>query len=219
MYIDIHRHSSDSGDADVVLRNVFHNEHGRVLSENYCSVGLHPWHINRASLVRDLGLVGKMALQSNVLAIGETGLDKAVDIDIETQREAFRAQAEIAKMANKPLIIHCVKAYDELLSLRKNSRHKQPWIFHWFNAAPQTAFDLIAKGCYLSFGITLFKEEGKAFKSFGQIPLDRVFFETDDVGLSIKEVYEKAAFLRNITMDKLMGQIKLNFKNCFGKSL
>lgn len=219
MLIDIHRHSADKGKADIVLRNLFHSETSLVGEEKYCSVGLHPWHVNSENLKSDLKQIEESAIQKNVLAIGETGLDKKVDIDIEIQRQAFLHQIEIAKSVEKPIIIHCVKAYDELLSIRKNSNHKQPWIFHWFNAAPQTAFDLIGKGCYLSFGIMLFKEESKAYQSFWKIPLKNVFLETDDVDITITEVYEKAAQLKNISLETLQKQIESNFKACFGIQL
>jgi TatD DNase family protein len=219
MFIDIHRHRADKGKANLVLRNLFHSETDIVSTEAYCSVGLHPWHIKAENLNSDLNLVEVAVQNKNVFAIGETGIDKAKDIDLELQRKAFMHQIEIAKSVNKPLIIHCVKAYDELLSDRKNSQHNQPWIFHWFNAAPQTAFDLIGKGCYLSFGIMLFKEESKALKAFQQIPIESVFFETDDVDISITEVYEKAARLKNISIETLQNQIEHNFKTCFGIQL
>jgi TatD DNase family protein len=216
MYIDIHRHSSDSGKADLVLRNLFHNQTDQVSHTPFCSVGLHPWHILENLIKSDVKLIQAASGFKNVLAIGETGLDKAVTVDLEFQREVFLSQIEIAKMVNKPLVIHCVRAYDELLSFRKNANHNQPWIFHWFNAAPQTAFDLINKGCYLSFGHMLFKEESKAFKSFLQIPLQSVFLETDDIDVSIIEVYERAARLKNISVGFLQNQIEANFNNCFG---
>jgi TatD DNase family protein len=216
MYIDIHRHSADKGKADVVLRNLFHNETNQVSTEKFCSVGLHPWHCKSESIDRDIELVKECARNKNVIAIGETGIDKAVSFDFEIQRKAFLEQIEIAKNAGKPMIIHCVKAYDKLLSIRKNAGHKHPWIIHWFNAAPQTAFDLISKGCYLSFGIMLFKEESKAFKAFHQIPLDRFFFETDDVDITIREVYEKAAIMKKLPIETLQKQIELNFTACFG---
>lgn len=216
MYIDIHRHSSDNGKANFVLRNLFHNQTEQVSQTPYCSVGLHPWHVSEGLINSSIDFVEVASNSKNVLAIGETGIDKAVAIDLDLQREAFQSQIEIAKKVSKPLIIHCVKAYDELLSFRKNANHNQPWIFHWFNAAPQTAFDFIGKGCFLSFGHMLFKEESKAFKSFLKIPLDSFFLETDDVDVSIVEVYERAAWLKNISIGVLMKQIEANFETCFG---
>jgi TatD DNase family protein len=62
----------------------------------------------------------------------------------------------------------------------------------------------------------LFKEESKAFKSFLKLPLENIFLETDDADISIDEVYEKAARLKNIALEQLQVQIELNYESCFG---
>ena len=219
MYLDIHRHSSDKGLADKVLRNIFHNETETLKQIDMCSVGLHPWHVKGDCLDLDIKSVKEAALNTNVLAIGETGLDKAVKVDIEHQRRAFKNQIEIAERNNKPMVIHCVRAYDELQAYRKKANQKIPWIFHWFNASSQTAFDLIGKGCYLSFGHMLFKENSKALKAFKEIPLERIFLETDDANVTIQDVYHQAATLKQIDVDELKAQINKNFEQCFRRAL
>ncbi|QQS49828.1 MAG: TatD family hydrolase [Bacteroidota bacterium] len=216
MYIDIHRHSADRGEADLVVRNLYHTEVSEIQQTPYCSVGVHPWHIHEAVSQDIIDKLGNSAKNSHVLAIGETGLDKSIETKLEWQLDAFQKQLEIAKSINKPMIIHCVRAYNELQLLRKNSAHQQAWIFHWFNASAQTAFDLIHKGCYLSFGHMLFKENTKAYQAFLEIPVERIFLETDDAAISIKEVYAKAAGLKHLSGEQMQAQIKSNFKHCFG---
>ncbi len=219
MYIDIHRHSANKGEADLVMRNLYHTEIAEIPITPFCSVGLHPWHIHESVPQEIFDAIGHSAINSQVLAIGETGLDKAIETKLEWQLDAFQKQVEIAKKYNKPMIIHCVRAYNELQLIRKNSHHKQPWIFHWFNASAHTAFDLINKGCYLSFGHMLFKENSKAYRAFLEIPVERIFLETDDAAISIKEVYARAADLRGMVYEKMQEQIKNNFKTCFGIEL
>ena len=85
MYIDIHRHSADKGKADLVMRNLFHNETSHVLDTRFCSVGLHPWHVNKETLDEDLKCVNDAAGLQNVIALGETGIDKAISVDHEIQ--------------------------------------------------------------------------------------------------------------------------------------
>ena len=182
MYLDIHRHSSTKGKADKVLRNLFHCETSEIENTDFCSVGLHPWHVKKDTLQHDIELVRSSAPEKKVFAIGEVGLDKAIDTSLEIQQKAFSAQIEIAKELKKPMIIHCVRAYNELLAFRKSSKHNNPWIIHWYNASSQIGFELIEKGCLLSFGHMLFKETSKAYKTFLEIPLKYVFFETDDAG-------------------------------------
>lgn len=219
MFLDIHRHSSDKGKADKVLRNLFHNQTEQISTTDFCSIGLHPWHVSEKTLSNDIMQVKNSVSEEKVYAIGEAGIDKTIKTDLLTQREAFVEQIELAKLTEKPMIIHCVRAYDELQSFRKKSEHKQPWIFHWYNASPQTGFDLISKGCYLSFGHMLFKETSKAFRTFMEVPIDNIFFETDDADISIKEVYKRASELKRISITKLQKQINTNFSTCFGIEL
>lgn len=216
MFLDIHRHSNNRGKASFMLRNLFHNQTEELASTLYSSVGLHPWHVTSKCLESDISQIEKIANTQNVLAIGECGIDKICKSDLSAQRNAFQLQINIAKAAAKPMLIHCVKAYDELQAYRKNSKHQQAWIFHWYNAAPQTGLDLIDKGCYLSFGHTLFENNSKACKTFVEIPLNRIFLETDDAAVNIEEVYHQAAKLRNIPLTNLQEQIRTNFSDCFG---
>ncbi len=219
MYIDIHRHSSNKGQADIVLRNLFPEEKEEKEEKGFYSIGLHPWHIKNSDTKFKLGLVSEAAKNTSVIAIGETGIDKAIDTDIDTQKQIFSAQIEIAKITKKPIIIHCVRAYNELLKIRNESKHEKPWIIHWFNASPEMGKDLIRKGCYLSFGTTLFKENSKAFRTFIQTPVEHMFFETDDAQISIIDVYKKAAKHKQISIEKLQEQIIKNFYKCFGIKL
>ncbi len=219
MYIDIHRHSSNPGKADIMLRNLYPEEIGEIQQDKFYSVGLHPWHIASSDYNSELDAVSKASKINEVLAIGETGLDKGIDTDIQIQTDIFHEHIEIAKTANKPIIIHCIKAYNDLVKTRKESKHSQPWIIHWFNASPEMGKDLIRKNCYLSFGISLFKENSKARKTFIEEPLDRIFLETDDASVTIAEVYHKAAELKGISKELLDLQIKKNFNDCFSTSL
>ncbi|MBN1117166.1 MAG: TatD family hydrolase [Bacteroidales bacterium] len=219
MLIDIHRHSSDKQDADIMLRNIFHTQTSEIASSGYYSVGLHPWHINIKDISESIEQVKYASRLSSVLAIGETGIDKAIDTDIDIQLKVFKKHIDIAKETKKVIVIHCVRAYDLLLSVMKEANHKHPWIIHWYNASPQMGSELIKKGAYLSFGHMLFKENSNAFKTFLNIPLDKLFFETDDADVSIWDVYTRASELKNIPLKKLEEQIENNFFTCFGIKL
>jgi TatD DNase family protein len=200
----------------VLLLNVFPQDTDTLGRKGFYSIGLHPWHVKDATFTRDIAAVNEAAGNPNVLAIGEIGLDKKIDVSYIDQLRAFEQQLEIAEKLKKPVIIHCVKAYDDILSLRKKSNHSIPWIIHWFNASEQIAGELIKGNCYLSFGKMLFKENSKAFSVFENIPMNKVFFETDDTGVSIAQVYIKAAQIRNIPLNELKELVKNNFTTCFG---
>jgi len=219
MWIDIHRHANDSGSANVVVRNLFHDQKNEIETGRWYSIGLHPWHVKADSIHDDIARVEEMAGHPQIIAIGETGLDKSIIIPFDLQIRAFEAQIEIAKTMNKPMIIHCVKAYNEVLKMKIRSKQQKPWIIHWFNAIREMGEQLTNRDFYLSFGHMLFDSRSKAYKSFPYIPLDRIFFETDDTGYRIDEVYDRATRLRNIDLRSLKDTIQQNFIQCFGVQL
>jgi TatD DNase family protein len=219
MYIDIHVHNDYSDEDTMLLLNLFPGDADKMNPSVYYSIGLHPWYVNDKTFDSDIDIINQVAVNPNVLAIGEIGLDKKTDVPYINQLRAFEQQLEIAGKLKKPVIIHCVKAYDDILSIRKKFNQSIPWIIHWFNAGEQIAGELIKYNCYLSFGRMLFKENSKAFGVFKSMPLDRVFFETDDTGVGILQVYQKAAHARNVSLVELQKLIKNNFNNCFGDLL
>lgn len=216
MYIDIHVHNRYEDDDVMLLLNLFPGDTDKIGPSGYYSVGLHPWHINDAALTSDISAVNEAAGNPKVLAIGEIGLDKKIAVPYIDQLKVFEQQLEIAEKFKKPVIIHCVKAYDDILSIRKKFSQVIPWIIHWFSASEQIAAELIKSNCYLSFGQMLFKENSRAYGVFKNMSLNHVFFETDDTGVSISQVYQKAAQVRNVSLAELQKQTKNNFNNCFG---
>ena len=219
MYIDIHAHNNYQEENTALLLNVFPQDVQVLNKKGFYSVGLHPWYVNKNTISKDISIVKTASENPHVIAIGEIGLDKKTDISYYDQLQAFEQQLAIAEDLKKPVIIHCVKAYDDILSIRKKSNRSIPWIFHWFNSSEQIAGEILKYNGYLSFGIMLFKENSKAFKVFQQMPLNKVFLETDDLDISILQAYEKAAKRRNIPLEDLTDQILSNFKTCFGDIL
>lgn len=215
-FIDIHTHGHYRKQDVIVVQNLFPGQENQLGNGNYFSIGLHPWNVKRKNMDKSIDWISVHADNADVIAIGEIGLDKSIESAWDVQTEAFEKQLSVAEKTGKPVILHCVRAYNEMIAYRKQAGNKIPWIFHWFNANLNTAEQLIDKNCYLSFGHMLFKENSRAFKAFGLVPLNAVFFETDDTGYSIYEIYEQAARLRNINMHELQAQIEGNFSKCFG---
>lgn len=214
-YIDIHTHTYAPADDTIVLLNVFPGDDAVTLNEAYKSIGEHPWHINEERWPMAKKAIEKAMNNNTVIAIGETGLDKKTNTDFKLQTKVFLEHLSIAETYRRPVVIHCVKAYSEILAIRNKSDQSIPWIFHWFNSDENMAREIIRKNGYVSFGIMLFKEESKAFRTFNKLPPDHIFLETDDAGYSIAEVYDRAAFLRNCDIKSLQKQIIGNFARCF----
>ncbi|MFN8206132.1 MAG: TatD family hydrolase [Bacteroidales bacterium] len=213
-FIDIHTHSPRS--AGIYVMNVFAQD---LIPDfrpaNPCTVGLHPWHLTETDCINALAALEKAAAHQLVVGIGECGLDKNISTPLNIQEENFLKQLEIAEKFQKPAIIHCVKAYSEMLHIRKRNKWKKPWLFHWFNASREVAADLLDTGCYLSFGRSLLHPNGKNAVVLRNVPTDRIFFETDDAEISIVSVYEKASQVMEIPVDELKKIIRSNYQKLF----
>ncbi len=214
-YCDIHTHTRYVDDEAVLLVNIFPDENASLATPGYYSAGLHPWYADAPGREQKMTLVRNWVAKPQVIAVGETGLDKCATSDYFIQQKIFEEHLEISSSAHKPVIIHCVRAYSEMLAYRNKSDISIPWIFHWFNAHRQIADQLIHKNCYLSFGHMLFAENSKAFQVFSSVDLNYVFFETDDSGYSIREIYAKAAEIKKLSVATLQEQIMVNFARCF----
>ena len=113
------------------------------------SVGIHPWYIY--DVEEQLTDLKRQAMLPGVVAIGETGLDKLVEASLECQQEIFKVSAAFAENLGIFLIIHCVKAWDELIALKKELKPRMPWVIHGFRGNAVLARQLIRQGFYLSF--------------------------------------------------------------------
>jgi TatD DNase family protein len=212
-YINIHSHLPQADD-EISILNVRADEH-QISSGQYVSIGIHPWHINEYNITEALSFIDSAASKQNVLAIGECGLDKLINEPLKLQEQIFIDQIKIAEKFNKPLIIHCVKAFDDLIRIKKENKISVPMIIHGYNNNEQIARQLLQNDFYLSFGKALLEDGSNAQKIFPQIETDKIFLETDDSDVSIKSIFEKAASLKNISINKLKEKTISNFNNVF----
>ncbi len=217
-YIDIHTHKAYN-DKNLYVTNVFPKELKSDLSFlRFFSCGIHPWYIkNDADMEAQLQLVEKEIARENFMALGEAGLDKLCDTPWKLQQAAFKKQIAISENSRKPMIIHCVKAWDDILHFRKAEKPQNIWIIHGFNSSEQMAKQLIACGCLLSFGSLILRSDSKAAKILSALNQEDFFLETDDADMNIQKIYEKASEIRNVDMEKLKAQQYKNFERIFGK--
>lgn len=211
-YIDIHTHDTRPSAQALRIVNVY--EHFDTIPETgWFSAGLHPWHLQEPI---DLSPLRTVAIQPNVLAIGECGLDKVCTTDWDLQLSAFTQQIDLANNIGMPLIIHCVRAWEEVITTLKHHKVSVPVIFHGFNKS-NIASRLIDYGYYLSFGKALLSPGSPATAAITSVPADRYFLETDDAHLSITDIYAAAATLRQTEQDDVILQLRQNFKTVFNR--
>jgi TatD DNase family protein len=218
-YIDIHSHRQENSIGSVLTIFNMPFSSNKIPENIFFSIGCHPWNVKEISAEK-IELQLKSFLQKEkLIAIGEIGLDRHIDSDIELQKIAFKTQLDMACTFNKPTIIHCVRAYSDLLNTLKNENINIPLILHNYNGNSDQTERLLKFNCYFSFGKSLFQNRPKLEKTFQQIPLSRLFLETDESEISIQAVYAKAAEIRNIPLQQLMNQLKQNFIVIFGENI
>lgn len=211
MFINTHTHRQVY-DAKVELVSLSPDKRENL---NHYSYGIHPWKVNKEELDWQLKTLERVCTEARCLAIGECGLDKVCQVDLELQIEAFNAQIRLANLINKPLIVHCVKAFNELLNCLAHNDNKVPVIIHGFNNNENIADLLLDKGCILSFGKALLAYESNASIVIRKTGRKKFLLETDDSDISIKYIYHKAAELLGVDEHSLKIQMQANFEQVF----
>ncbi|MGL5785227.1 MAG: TatD family hydrolase [Bacteroidales bacterium] len=207
MFIDIHTHHADNKPNILEVIQMDPREL-KMTGDKLFSLGVHPWETEDAEICESAFYALQRLITNGLIpfAIGECGIDKLRGGAIDFQISIFEKQIQISEELQIPLIIHCVKAWDELIRLYKEHKPKQPWIIHGFRGKTQLANQLLScPNLFLSFGLSYNTETWK------NVPLDRVFLETDTVHQSIESIYYKAAKERNIDLNDFISQIECNF--------
>ena len=210
--VDIHTHRLPRIPGTAIVNcypDVFAPKEGE-----WYSVGIHPWHVPAAvtSNVRcEMNVLSSLIGHPQVLAVGEAGLDKLADAPQAVQIEVFEYQARLSMELGKPLVIHLVKAMDELLKLKRQIKPTNPWIIHGFRGKAVLAEEYLRHGFYLSFG-EKYQEEALRIT-----PSGRLFLETDESDVPIADVYSRAAQVRCVSLAELTEALQENIAKVFFK--
>ncbi|MFQ3305259.1 MAG: TatD DNase family protein [Polaribacter sp.] len=213
VFFDVHTHKKTSLENVFSIVNTYPNSIDFTLP---FSIGMHPWFINEYQIEEDLLIIEKKLQEKNCFALGECGLDKFIATDFELQKLVFKKQIILSENYQKPLIIHCVKAFQEVIAFKKECNPRQIWVLHGFYKNLQVAKSLLKNGFMLSFGAEIINNK-KLQEVVSEIPLASILLETDAAATEITAVYEKVADIKNIEVVMLQQQIKQNFKNIFKK--
>jgi TatD DNase family protein len=214
-FIDIHSHRYVQEDGVFRISNVFTSDFPKIPADLPLSIGLHPWYLNEQSIHELPDVLNQVLKLPNILAVGEAGLDRVIKKPVEEQLPVFRRQIEFSTSYQKPLIIHCVKAFPELLKLRKEYKEPAAWIVHGFNASKDVAAECVEAGIYISLSQRLFRNPEKARKITGVVPLSMIFAETDDETMSIQEVYDLISQFYGVSLTEVKRNIYENFRRIY----
>ncbi|KQB42275.1 TatD family hydrolase [Flavobacterium aquidurense] len=213
-FFNFHTHQFTNQSNILELVNQYPNSFDASIA--YYSIGIHPWYIQEDRIDQDLKIIEEKLQTQNCLAIGECGLDKRIEIRLEQQIIVFEKQLALAEKYKKPVVIHCVAAFQEVIAIKKKMNISVPMIIHGFSKKSQIAQQLIAAGFYLSFGKYLLKNP-ELKTVFQDVPNNRFFLETDTIEESIQQVYDVASEYKNITIKELQEVIASNFASVFEK--
>ena len=214
-YIDIHVHGGSPASGIFILESLMaHEEKLPVdVSGVAYTYGIHPWFLNEENHKQLISSVENAVIQPEIIAIGEAGFDRLRGPSPELQRRVFEEQIIISEKILKPVVIHCVRAWDELLAVHKKLRPKMPWLIHGFRGNVELADQLLTKGMFLSFWFE-FVLRPESRNLLRHLPADRIFLETDGADVDIRSIYNKVSTDLDISVDELKSIILKNFNKC-----
>ena len=198
MVVNIHTHQRSAAVNPAII-NVSFDEAEKIYASQetgFFSVGIHPWDVNEYADTQ-LEKLEKYLTDKRFVALGECGLDKNSNVPLAKQLFVFNKQIEISERMRKPLIVHCVGCFNELLELKTKLKPRQLWIIHGFRGKPQLARQILKNGCALSFG-EHFNEE-----SVRVTPTESLYIETDESHVPVEDIYAKIAAIKNCTPNEL----------------
>ena len=224
-FVNIHTHFAGSDENVLSIQNFTQNEWENAAfviardeateGVHFASVGLHPWFLTKENGEKDLETLAKLLKNPNVLTVGECGLDKIKGESLDVQTIFFEAQIRLAEAVRKPAIIHCVRAFNEVIAVKKRLKPSVPLVIHGFNKNKEILNALLKNGFYISIGHAILRGSDEFKKSVSTIPLGRLFFETDDKEMQIQDVYEAYCKLVKIDLNDLKSVVYNNFKSTF----
>ncbi len=205
------------------------------------SFGLHPWHV--ADRTADWLEALREKLEAHPVAgVGEIGLDRWIDgHDIALQSDIFHAQLALAAELNRPVTIHCLRAWGALgEALRSVPLPARGFLIHAYGGPAEMIDGFVARGGYFSFNAYFLHERKTQQREvFREIPAVRLLIETDAPDLrppdernphplrdasggpinhpaNIALAYEALAAIRDVSIEELAAQVEQNFARLFG---
>jgi len=200
-FLDFHHHKLGKN-------GIYNLDFNEAIPIGKFSVGIHPKDITQ-NWKSDFEKIKNISISENCLAIGECGLDGLISAEENLQRKVFQAHIFWAEEIRKPIIVHCVRRFSQILHY-KNA--KVPLVIHGFNKKENIAAELLDAGFHLSFGYAAL-ENLSLQNIIKNIPIHRLFLETDDSDFEIIKLYEKVSKIKSISLENLKNQMWENLNH------
>ena len=211
-FFNLHTHQFTNQSDVLELVNQYPQEFDAAIP--FYSIGIHPLFIDENRLEKEFQVVDEKLALPECLALGECGLDKRAETPFDVQVSVFERQLALAEKHQKPVVIHCVAAFQELIEIKKRLKISVPMIVHGFSKKVELAKQLIDNGFYVSFGKNLLRipELESVFQS---IPNNSFLLETDMIEEGIQDVYALAAKYKKLELNELQEIVNKNCNTVF----
>jgi TatD DNase family protein len=211
-FFNLHTHQFTNQSEVLELVNQYPQEFDAAIP--FYSIGIHPLFIDENRLESDFQILEQKLALPECLALGECGLDKRSETPFDLQQFVFEKQLALAEKYRKPVVIHCVAAFQEVLEIKKRLKISVPMLIHGFSKKMELTKQLIDNGFYVSFGKNLLRNP-ELESVFESIPNDRFFLETDMIEEGIRDVYTLAAKYKGLELIELQEIINKNYNKVF----
>ena len=250
MYFDSHAHYDDKrfdDDRDELINDMYNNGVNYILNSGqsmqaikagleladkydfiYTAVGVHPHNVKTLT-DEDLSVIKLYAKKNKVQAIGEIGLDFHYDFSPrDLQRKWFKAQLEIAKDLDMPVIIHSREASQECFDIIKESGiHKGD--IHCYSGNVEMALEYVKMGFHIGVGgVVTYNNAKKLVDVVDALPIESILIETDCPYLSpvpmrgkrndsnnLKYIVDKIAEIKGLSHEDVAKITTTNAKKVF----
>lgn len=211
-YIDFHTHHNHGSADTVAVLNLMTGDDitADPGANTLFSAGIHPWNLTAENAVQlKTGLILTCS-HPHVVIIGEAGFDRLRGPSPVVQRETFHFQARLAEEMRKPMLIHCVRYWDELIRAKDGLNPSVPWIIHGFRGKSDLAASLAGKGFWFSLG-----PQGINLQIIDAIGREKILLETDDAMMTISEVYGRFSETLHCEPETVSELVRKNFNSLF----
>lgn len=203
---DLHTHHSSEEFA------IFNQGTAQEKARAWYSLGLHPWHL-KDTWKQEMVKMKSYSNDKDLMAIGECGFDLIKGPAESVQQAAFLAQIHWAQELGLPIIMHQVKGLHLLQQVLKNKQELPAIIWHGYNQKSSIGISLMNFPIYFSFGKDLLKSRSNAQEFLKICPIERIFFETDDSGFKIEQIFSQASLLLQLPVETLAKQVIDNWNS------
>ncbi|MFC1617778.1 TatD family hydrolase [Patescibacteria group bacterium] len=232
---EVIKRARDFGVAKIINAASYHQDFGKVraIAEGYPNIwqlaGSHPHDTELLTYKNWVEDTKEYAQNEQVVGIGEIGLDyNDMRNTKEEQLQLFRSQVDIAMELRLPVVLHVRDAFNEVYEIVKDK--KLSGVVHCFSGDWQEAQRWLDLGYLISFtGIITYPKTDSLAEVVKNMPLDRIMLETDAPFLApqsvrgercepahVKDIAERVAEIRGISVDEVAKQTTLNAEKFFG---